>query len=43
MKVIIELDEDDSQEVVELGHQLVEVVGKLEELERRLEILLDAK
>ena len=41
MKIIIELSEKDGEEVVELGKQLLEVVGRLEELERRMEAILD--
>ena len=41
MKVIIELSEEDGEEMVELGQQLLDVVGRLEELEKRLEVLLD--
>jgi|TARA_B110000503_G_C7108943_1_gene397218 hypothetical protein len=41
MKIIIELSEEDGEEVVELGKQLLEVVGRLEELERRMEAILD--
>tara|TARA_R110002153_G_scaffold31932_1_gene96895 strand:+ start:349 stop:477 length:129 start_codon:yes stop_codon:yes gene_type:complete len=41
MKIIIELSEEDGEEMVELGKQLLEVVGRLEELERRMEAILD--
>ena len=41
MKVTIEFNEDDAEEVVELGQQLLAVVRRLEDLERRLETLLD--
>jgi hypothetical protein len=41
MKVIIELSEEDGEEMVELGQQLLDVVGRLEELEKRLEAILD--
>ena len=41
MKVVIELSEEDGEEMVELGQQLLDVVGRLEELEKRLEALLD--
>ena len=41
MKVIIELSEEDGEEMVELGQQLLDVVDRLEELEARLEALLD--
>jgi len=43
MKVTIELNEDDAQEIVELGQQLLEVVDRLEEVAKCLEILQDAK
>ena len=39
MKVIIELSEEDGEEMVELGQQLLDVVGRLEDLEKRLEAL----
>ena len=42
MKVIIELSEEDGEEVIELGQQLLEVIARLEELERRMEAILDA-
>ena len=41
MKVIIELSEEDGEEMVELGQQLLAVVDRLEDLEKRLEVLLD--
>ena len=41
MKVIIELSEEDGEEMVELGQQLLDVVARLEQLEKRLEALLD--
>jgi hypothetical protein len=41
MKVIIELSEEDGEEIVELGQQLLDVVGRLEELEKRMEAILD--
>ena len=41
MKVIIELSEEDGEEMVELGQQLLDVVGRLEDLEKRLGALLD--
>jgi hypothetical protein len=41
MKIVIELSEEDGEEMVELGQQLLDVVGRLEELEKRLEALLD--
>jgi len=43
MKVTIEFNEDDAQEIVELGQQLLEVVDRLEELAKCLETLLDAR
>tara|TARA_R110002072_G_scaffold80009_5_gene184116 strand:- start:7893 stop:8030 length:138 start_codon:yes stop_codon:yes gene_type:complete len=42
MKVTIELSEEDGEEIVELGQQLLDVVGRLEELEKRIEDTLDA-
>jgi|FLMP01.1.fsa_nt_emb hypothetical protein len=41
MKVVIELSEEDGEEVIELGQQLLDVVARLEKLETRLEALLD--
>ena len=41
MKVTIELSEEDGEEMVELGQQLLAVVDRLEELEKRLEAMLD--
>ena len=41
MKIVIELSEDDAEEVVELGQQLLAVVARLEDLEKRIEALLD--
>ena len=41
MKIVIELSEDDAEEMVELGQQLLAVVNRLEDLEKRLEALLD--
>jgi hypothetical protein len=41
MKVTIELSEEDGEEIVELGQQLLDVVGRLEELEKRMEAILD--
>jgi|TARA_R110002050_G_scaffold26091_7_gene69138 hypothetical protein len=41
MKVIIELSEEDGEEMVELGQELLDVVARLEKLETRLEALLD--
>jgi len=41
MKIVIELSEEDGEEMVELGQQLLAVVDRLEELEKRLEALLD--
>jgi|TARA_R110000796_G_scaffold218751_1_gene334698 hypothetical protein len=42
MKIVIELSEEDGEEMVELGKQLLDVVVRLEDLEKRLEALLDA-
>ena len=42
MKIIIELSEEDGEEMVELDQELLDVVRRLEELEKRLEALLDA-
>jgi|TARA_R110001632_G_scaffold20544_1_gene61410 hypothetical protein len=41
MKIVIELSEEDGEEMVELGQQLLDVVARLEKLETRLEALLD--
>jgi|TARA_R110000851_G_scaffold76418_2_gene168297 hypothetical protein len=41
MKIVIELSEEDGEEMVELGQQLLDVVDRLEGLEKRLEALLD--
>ena len=41
MKIVIELSEEDGEEMVELGQQLLAVVDRLEELEKRLEAMLD--
>ena len=41
MKVVIELSEEDGEEMVELGQELLDVVARLEKLETRLEALLD--
>jgi hypothetical protein len=41
MKIIVELSEEDGEEMVELGQQLLDVVGRLEDLEKRLEAILD--
>ena len=41
MKIVIELSEEDGEEMVELGQQLLAVVARLEQLEKRLEALLD--
>jgi hypothetical protein len=41
MKIVIELSEEDGEEMVELGQQLLAVVDRLEDLEKRLEVLLD--
>jgi len=43
MKVIIELSEEDGEEMVELGQQLLDVVARLEDLEKRLEAMLDVR
>jgi len=43
MKVTVEFNEDDAQEVVELGQELLDVVRRLEELAKCLETLLDAR
>ena len=43
MKVTIEFNEDDAEEVVELGQELLAVVDRLEEVAKCLEILQDAK
>lgn len=43
MKVTIELSEEDGEEMVELGQQLLDAVDRLEDLEKRLEVLLDAR
>ena len=42
MKIVIELSEEDGEEMVELGQQLLDVVGRLEDLEKRMEAILDA-
>jgi len=42
MKIVIELSEEDGEEMVELGQQLLDVVDRLEDLEKRLEAILDA-
>ena len=41
MKIVIELSEEDGEEIVELGQELLDVVGRLEDLEKRLEAMLD--
>ncbi len=41
MKVTIELSEEDGEEMVELGQELLDVVRRLEDLEKRLGALLD--
>ena len=41
LKIVIELSEDDAEEMVELGQQLLAVVARLEDLEKRIEALLD--
>jgi len=43
MKIIIELSEEDGEEIIELGQQLLDVVARLETLEKHLEALLDAR
>ncbi len=43
MKVTIELSEEDGEEMVELGQQLLDVVARLEDLEKRLEAMLDVR
>ena len=43
MKVTIELSEEDGEEMVELGQQLLDVVDRLEDLEKRLEAMLDVR
>ena len=43
MKVTIELSEEDGEEIVELGQQLLDVVARLEDLEKRLEAMLDVR
>ena len=42
MKIIVELSDEDGEEIIELGQRLVEVVGRLEDLEKRMEAILDA-
>jgi len=42
MKVTIELSDADTEEMVELGQQLLAVVERLEELTKRMEEYLDA-
>tara|TARA_R110002126_G_scaffold105983_4_gene240699 strand:- start:219 stop:350 length:132 start_codon:yes stop_codon:yes gene_type:complete len=41
MKIIVELSEEDGEEMVELGQRLLAVVGRLEDLEKRMEAILD--
>jgi hypothetical protein len=41
MKIIVELSEEDGEEIIELGQRLLAVVGKLEDLEKRMEAILD--
>jgi hypothetical protein len=41
MKIVIELSEEDGEEMVELGQELLDVVRRLEDLEKRLGALLD--
>jgi len=43
MKIVIELNEEEGEEMVELSQQLLAVVRRLEDLERRLEALLDVE
>lgn len=43
MKITIELSEEDAEEMVELGQQLLDVVDRLEDLEKRLEAMLDVR
>ena len=43
MKVTIELSEEDGEEMAELGQQLLDVVDRLEDLEKRLEAMLDVR
>ena len=43
MKIVIELSEEDGEEIVELGQQLLDVVARLEDLEKRLEAMLDVR
>jgi len=43
MKVTIELSEEDGEEMVGLGQQLLDVEDRLEELEKRLEAFLDVR
>ena len=42
MRVTIELSDADTEEMVELGQQLLAVVERLEELTKRMEEYLDA-
>ena len=42
MKVTIELSEEDGEEIVELGQQLLDAVDRVEELAKRIEDTLDA-
>jgi hypothetical protein len=41
MKIIVELSEEDGEEIIELGQRLLAVVGRLEDLEKRMEAILD--
>jgi hypothetical protein len=41
MKIIVELSEEDGEEIIELGQRLLAVVGRLEDLEKRMEVILD--
>ena len=41
MKIVIELSEEDGEEIIELGQRLLAVVDRLEDLEKRMEAILD--
>jgi hypothetical protein len=41
MKIIVELSEEDGEEIIELGQRLLAVVDRLEDLEKRMEAILD--
>jgi len=43
MKITIELSEEDGEEMVELSQELLDVVRRLEDLEKRLEAMLDVR